>query len=40
MKTYGVVRCSECNKDLDGEAQYYDKDKVFCVECNLKEDNK
>lgn len=36
MKTYGVVRCSECNKDLEGEIQVYDSGKCFCENCNLK----
>jgi len=38
MKTYGVVRCDTCKKDITKEAQCYDRKRkaIFCRKCNLK----
>lgn len=40
-KIYGTVRCQgDCGQDLTDKAQYYDKGKVYCCECNYRKDGK
>jgi formylmethanofuran dehydrogenase subunit E len=34
--TYGTTRCNECDQDVTKIAQYYDKGKVYCCECNYR----
>jgi len=35
-KTYGTVRCSECDQNLDGKIQVYHKGKVYCEIDNIR----
>jgi len=34
IKTYGTVRCKDCDKDITEEVQYYEEGEVRCGDCN------